>query len=150
MVRAFQNIYGQARECLGYSRRTLREGKLPAAFHRLARAIDANRTLAAFALVVLFGLIAGGAMFQTTAAITGGGIGGGPGGSGVTPIAVPSDGKDDRSIGSGPPEATGGASASAAGSSELLATTGSTTPEEGPDDNRAYEGEPAPPGARFP
>ena len=70
MVRAFQNIYGQARECLGYSRRTLREGKLPAAFHRLAKAIDANRTLAAFALVVLFGLIAGGAMFQTTAAIT--------------------------------------------------------------------------------
>ena len=114
MVRAFQNIYGQARECLGYSRRTLREGKLPAAFHRLARAIDANRTLAAFALVVLFGLIAGGAMFQTTAAITasGGGIGGGPGGTGVTPIAVPSDGKDDRSVGSGPPKATGGASAS--------------------------------------
>lgn len=140
MVRAFQNIYGQARECLGYSRRTLREGKLPAAFHRLARAIDANRTLAAFALVVLFGLIAGGAMFQTTAAITasGGGIGGGPGGSGVTPIAVPSDGKDDRSVGSGPPKATGGASASdaidatddaSAGSTDYLAGVNQSDPD---------------------
>ena len=139
MVRAFQNIYGQARECLGYSRRTLREGKLPAAFHRLARAIDANRTLAAFALVVLFGLIAGGAMFQTTAAITAsGGIGGGPGGSGVTPIAVPSDGKDDRSVGSGPPKATGGASASdaidatddaSAGSTDYLAGVNQSDPD---------------------
>ena len=70
MVRAFQNIYGQVRECLGPdSRRTLREGKLPAAFHRLARAIDANRTLAAFVALILFGLIAGGAMFHTTSAI---------------------------------------------------------------------------------
>lgn len=127
MVRAFQNIYGQARECLGYSRRTLREGKLPAAFHRLAKAIDANRTLAAFVLLVLFGLIAGGAMFQTTAAITAsGGIGGGPGGSGVTPIAVPSDGKDDRPVGPGPPKATGGASASDAIDATDEASAGST------------------------
>jgi len=139
MVRAFQNIYGQARECLGYSRRTLREGKLPAAFHRLAKAIDANRTLAAFVLLVLFGLIAGGAMFQTTAAITAsGGIGGGPGGSGVTPIAVPSDGKDDGPVEPGPPKATGGASASdaidatddaSAGSTDYLAGVNQSDPD---------------------
>ena len=90
MVRAFQNIYGQVRECLGPdSRRTLREGKLPAAFHRLARAIDANRTLAAFVALILFGLIAGGAMFHTTSAIAAGGGGIGSPGSVVTPIAVP-------------------------------------------------------------
>lgn len=97
MVRAFQNIYGQVRECLGPdSRRTLREGKLPAAFHRLARAIDANRTLAAFVALILFGLIAGGAMFHTTSAIAAGGGGIGSPGSVVTPIAVPTD-DDDRS-----------------------------------------------------
>ena len=98
MVRAFQNIYGQVRECLGPdSRRTLREGKLPAAFHRLARAIDANRTLAAFVALILFGLIAGGAMFHTTSAIAAGGGGIGSPGSVVTPIAVPTD-DDDRSV----------------------------------------------------
>ena len=97
MVRAFQNIYGQVRECLGPdSRRTLREGKLPAAFHRLARAIDANRALAAFVALILFGLIAGGAMFHTTSAIAAGGGGIGSPGSVVTPIAVPTD-DDDRS-----------------------------------------------------